>query len=89
MTDVSKAFFKAPITRTVCVELPQEEGAEEDEVGLLLMSVDATRRSRKFPEEVYGALLCCIEIIWSRVVTKKDSPGLCDVMRFYLVCFGV
>ena len=42
VNDVARAFFEAPMTRELCVELPEEakEGEDwaKDMVGLLLMS---------------------------------------------------
>ena len=40
LNDVARAFFEAPMTRTVCVELPEEARAEgeEDVVGLFQLS---------------------------------------------------
>ena len=46
LNDVARAFFEAPMTRQVCVELPLEartEGEDEDVVGLLLLSLYGTR----------------------------------------------
>ena len=57
INDVARAFFEAPVRRTVCVELPTEakgqyEG-EEDVVGLLQMSLYGTRdAAANFQEEV-------------------------------------
>ena len=45
VSDVARAFFEAPMKRTVCVELPQEarvDGASDD-VGLLQKSLYGTR----------------------------------------------
>ena len=46
LNDVARAFFEAPMTRMVCVELPEEafaEGDERDTVGLLQLSLYGTR----------------------------------------------
>ena len=49
VNDVARAFFEAPIKRTVCVELPEEAMTEEERaagvplVGLLQMSLYGTR----------------------------------------------
>ena len=43
INDVARAYFEAPVRRKVCIELPEEEGAESDEVGLLQMSLYGTR----------------------------------------------
>ena len=42
INSVSRALFEAPTTTKVCIELPREEGAGKDEVGLLLMSLHRT-----------------------------------------------
>ena len=57
INDVARAFFEAPVRRTVCVELPAEaigqgDGSEEM-VGLLKMSLYGTRdAAANFQEEV-------------------------------------
>ena len=44
INDVARAFFKAPATRKLCVELPEElKDAKRDEVGLLNKSLYGTR----------------------------------------------
>ena len=47
INDVARAFFEAPITRMVCIELPKEDMTEEDiredRVGVLNMSLYGTR----------------------------------------------
>ena len=43
INDVARAFFEAPVRRKICIELPEEEKGEEDEVGLLNMSLYGTR----------------------------------------------
>ena len=61
LNDVARAFFEAPMTRTVCVELPSEarvEGEEEDMVGLLQLSLYGTRdAAANFQAEVRKFLL--------------------------------
>ena len=57
INDVARAFFEAPIRRTVCVELPAEATGQaeagEDMVGLLQMSLYGTRdAAANFQEEV-------------------------------------
>ena len=53
VNDVARAFFEAPARRTICVELPEEETHEGDDVGLLLQSLYGTRdASANFEEEV-------------------------------------
>ena len=56
VNDVARAFFEAPMTRELCVELLEEakEGEDwaKDMVGLLLMSVYGTRGARNFQREV-------------------------------------
>jgi hypothetical protein len=56
VNDVARAFFKAGMHQAICVELPTEEEAEEDEVGLLLKSLfgikDANANFEKLVEEV-------------------------------------
>jgi len=51
INDVARAFFEAPVKRKICVELPAEEGARSDEVGILRKSLygtrDASQTSRK------------------------------------------
>ena len=57
VSDVARAFFEAPARRTICVELPEEETHEGDEVGLLLQSLHGTRdASANFQEEVRKVL---------------------------------
>ena len=45
VNDVARAFFEAPMTRCLCIELPEEDKleGEEDMVGLLNMSLYGTR----------------------------------------------
>eukprot|EP00974_Lingulodinium_polyedra_P080547 7803045-Lingulodinium_polyedra.AAC.1 len=58
VNDVARAFFEAPMKRWVCVELPEEEGSEEDEVGLLQMSLYGTRdAAANFQAEVRKTML--------------------------------
>ena len=57
VNDVARAFFEAPITREVCIELPTEdmtdEDREQDAVGLLKMSLYGTRdAAANFQREV-------------------------------------
>ena len=55
LNDVARAFFEAPMTRTVCVELPEEARAkgEDDMVGLLKLSLYGTRdAAANFQSEV-------------------------------------
>ena len=56
VNDVARAFFEAPVRRTVCVELPAEaKGPDEstDTVGFLQMSLYGTRdAAANFQEEV-------------------------------------
>ena len=57
VNDVARAFFEAPARRTICVELPEEETHEGDDVGLLLQSFYGTRdASANFQEEVRKVL---------------------------------
>ena len=62
INDVARAFFEAPVRRTVCVKLPLEatgqEGGGEDMVGLLQMSLYGTRdAAANFQEEVRKVML--------------------------------
>ena len=43
VNDVARAFFEAPVKRTICIELPEEDRGDQDEVGLLEMSLYGTR----------------------------------------------
>ena len=47
INDVARAFFGAPVTRDVCIELPDEDKTQEDwdqdMVGKLNMSLYGTR----------------------------------------------
>ena len=45
INDVARAFFEAKATRTICIELPEEDKGfgEEDMVGLLGKSLYGTR----------------------------------------------
>ena len=43
INDVARAFFEADMKRCLCVELPDEEGAMGDEVGLLMKPLYGTR----------------------------------------------
>ena len=57
INDVSRAFFEAPATRNICVELPKEDRTEpdvrHDKVGHLRMSLYGTRdASYNWQEEV-------------------------------------
>ena len=57
INDVSRAFFEAPATRDICVELPKEDRTEpdvrHDKVGHLRMSLYGTRdASYNWQEEV-------------------------------------
>ena len=57
LNDVARAFFEAPMTRELCIELPEEdleEGETQGEmVGLLLMSLYGTRdAATNFQQEV-------------------------------------
>ena len=57
INDVARAFFEAPARRKVAVELPEEEkakhGTNDDEVGVLQMSLDGTRdASANFEDEI-------------------------------------
>ena len=57
INDVARAFFEAPATRNVCVEIPKEDLSEEDKrhdkVGHLRMSLYGTRdASMNWQEEV-------------------------------------
>ena len=57
VNDVARAFFEAPARRKICVRLPEEEGHEGDEVGLLLQSLYGTRdASANFQEEIRKVL---------------------------------
>ena len=58
INDAARAFFEADMKRYVCIELPAEEGAPEDEVGLLLKSLYGTRdASANFQELVKEVLV--------------------------------
>ena len=62
LNDVARAFFEAPMKRTVCVELPQEalqEGEQDDDlVGLLQLSLYGTRdAAANFQAEVRKFML--------------------------------
>ena len=55
VSDIARAFFEAPATRSIAVELPPEDldESEVDCVGLLLKSLYGTRDAAKnFQEEV-------------------------------------
>ena len=47
INDVSRAFFEAPATRNICVEIPKEDMTDADrrhvKVGRLRMSLNGTR----------------------------------------------
>ena len=59
VNDVARAFFEAPVQRTVCVELPPEAGSAKGlEVGLLKMSLYGTRdAAANFQAEVRKFML--------------------------------
>ena len=60
VSDIARAFFEAPATRSIAVELPPEDldESEVDCVGLLLKSLYGTRDAAKnFQEEVKRFLL--------------------------------
>ena len=60
INDVARAFFEAPATRNLCVELPEEdkEEGEGDMVGKLEMSLYGTRdASANFQKEVKEFML--------------------------------
>ena len=57
INDVARAFFEAPATRNICVEIPKEDNTEadvrHDKVGHLRMSVYGTRdAAMNWQEEV-------------------------------------
>ena len=57
INDVSRAFFEAPATRNICVEIPAEDKTDmdvrHDKVGHLRMSLYGTRdASTNWQEEV-------------------------------------
>ena len=57
VNDVARAFFEAPATRNVCVEIPKEDKTEadvrHDKVGHLRMSLYGTRdAAMNWAEEV-------------------------------------
>ena len=57
INDVARAFFEAPATRNICVEIPKEDRTEadvrHDKVGHLRMSLYGTRdASMNWQEEV-------------------------------------
>ena len=57
INDVARAFFEAPVKRSICIELPDEDLEEgeqqEDVVGLLQMSLYGTRdAAANFQNEV-------------------------------------
>ena len=57
VNDVARAFFEAPVTREVCIELPMEDLPEEEKgqdlVGLLKMSLYGARdAAANFQREV-------------------------------------
>ena len=58
INDIARAFFEAPVTRTVCVELPPEANAPGDCVGLLQLSLYGTRdAAANFQKEVSRFML--------------------------------
>ena len=61
LNDVARAFFEAPMTRQVCVELPPEarvEGEDDSTVGFLKLSLYGTRdAAANFQAEVRKFLL--------------------------------
>ena len=58
INDVARAFFEAPIRRTVCIELPPEAGRSSGEVGLLRLSLYGTRdAAANFQAEVRAFML--------------------------------
>ena len=57
INDVARAFFEAPATRDICVELPEEakteEDVKEDNVAILEKSLYGTRdAAQDFQKEV-------------------------------------
>ena len=56
VNDVARAFFEAPARTTICVELPEEETHEGDDVGLLLQSLHGTRDASANFQEVRKVL---------------------------------
>ena len=72
VNDVVRAFFEAPARWTICVELPQEETHEGDDVGLLPHSLYGTRdASANFQEEVREVLTK------ARFKRDKYNPSTC------------
>jgi hypothetical protein len=64
INDISRAYFEAPMRRFLCVELPDEardqKDYEEDNVGLLLMSLYGTRdAAANFQAEVNVFMKSC------------------------------
>ena len=64
LNDVARAFFEAPMTRYVCIELPQEDlepgESQENLVGLLQMSLYGTRdAAANFQKEVKRFMTNC------------------------------
>ena len=60
VSDVARAFFEAPMKRTVCVELPPEARVDSagDDVGLLQKSLYGTRdAAANFQAEVRAFML--------------------------------
>ena len=83
VNDVARAFFEAPMTRELCVELPEEakEGEDwaKDMVGLLQMSLYGTRdAARNFQREV--------TLFMER---NGFSVGKYNVCTFYHQKFGI
>ena len=84
LVDISRAYFNAPIRRTVYVELPRELGLGRDVVGLLQSSMYGCRDAAASWEETYqraqvrcglaqGVATPCV--FWSR------SRDLCSVVH--------
>ena len=62
INDVARAFFEAPMTRKLCIELPEEDLEEGERgqnlVGLLLMSLYGTRDAAANFQEVVRKTMC-------------------------------
>ena len=83
VNDVARAFFEAPVKRTVCVELPREAlqggGVDEDSVGLLQMSLYGTRdAAANFQAEVRKFMESCgfVQSRYSPSVYYHKERGL-------------
>ena len=73
VNDVARAFFKAPMRRDICVELPAEAGEGEDMVGHLIMSLYGTRdAAANFQEMTSSQLAIARTSGGSRTSSRAD-----------------